>query len=97
MTAAYLTQPLLFCTAGSTGCNKLTQLLSPIAKIAPHLHDNLALVILECRPSDHLPGGLQTNHLPSVAFFDYTDKSWTEYRAKKSLEGINNFLSEMIE
>ena len=87
----------LFCLAGSTGCNKLAQLLSPIASVASRLHDNLGFVIVECRPTDQLPGGLLINHLPSVAFFDYTDKSWTEYRAKKSLEGINDFLSEVIE
>ena len=81
----------------SIGCHKLSQLLSPIATVSSGLHDNLVVAIVECGPTDRLPGGLQIKHLPLVAFFDYTDRTWTEYRQKKSLDGINNFLSEMIQ
>lgn len=70
--------------------------MSPIATVSSGLHDNLVVAIVECDPTDRLPGGLLVKHLP-VAFYDYTDKSWTEYRQKKTLDGINSFLSEMIE
>ena len=82
---------------GSPGCQKLSQLMSPIATVSSGLHNNLVIAIVECNPTDRLPGGLLIKHLPSVAFFDHTDKSWTEYRQKKSLDGINSFLSDMIE
>ena len=81
----------------SNGCHKLSQLLSPIATVSSELHGNLVVAMVECMSSDRLPGGLLVKHLPSVAFFDYNDKTWTEYRQKKSLDGINSFLSEMIE
>ena len=92
-----LLPPICGLSAGSSGCHKLSQLLSPIATISSGLHDNLVVAMVECSPTDRLPGGLLTRHLPSVAFFDYTDKTWTEYRQKKSLDGINSFLSEMIQ
>lgn len=86
-----------FCKKGSPGCQKLSQLMSPIATVSSGLHNNLVIAIVECNPTDRLPGGLLIKHLPSVAFFDHMDKSWTEYRQKKSLDGINSFLSDMIE
>ena len=92
-----LLHPLCEFPSGSAGCHKLSQLLSPIATISSSLHDNLVVAMIECSPTDRLPGGLLIKHLPSVAFFDYTDRTWTEYRQKKSLDGISSFLSEMIE
>lgn len=87
---------VLVCIAGSSSCDRIMELLSRIASVASELHDNLEIALVEYRTTDHPPDGLVITHLPVLAFYDYTNQSWTEYQTKLSWKNMVEFLLKFI-